>query len=173
MPGRKSYVMPQSTKDKISAIHSRKVKFKCDNCGNESEEKPSHYARKKRHFCCRACYTEYRKTKMTMEDHNSYKGVRKPGESRQVYHRNYVRKNPENIAHLKSRRYAREKGAEGSHTLDEWNDLKRSFHFRCVHCNKRKKLSKDHIIPLSKGGSDYIYNIQPLCNSCNSKKWAN
>ena len=78
MPGRKSYVMPQSTKDKISAIHSRKVKFKCDNCGNESEEKPSHYARKKRHFCCRACYTEYRKTKMTMEDHNSYKELENP-----------------------------------------------------------------------------------------------
>lgn len=67
-------------------------------------------------------------------------------------------------------RYARLKGAEGKFTLEEWNQLLCKHEYKCVHCGYNGKLTKDHIIPLTKGGSNYITNIQPLCQSCNSSK---
>lgn len=58
----------------------------------------------------------------------------------------------------------------GSHTLGEWEDLKAKYNHICPRCHLQKELTKDHIIPISKGGSDNIENIQPLCRGCNSQK---
>lgn len=72
--------------------------------------------------------------------------------------------------HKAMERYARLIGAEGTFTLGEWEQVKRDFKYCCAHCHQNKKLTKDHIIPLSRGGTNYISNIQPLCQSCNSIK---
>lgn len=71
----------------------------------------------------------------------------------------------------------------GKHTRKEWF-VKLSKYRCCPHCkrnwdnipfrpNKRygiRTWTKDHIIPISKGGSDGIDNIQPLCYQCQFKK---
>ena len=85
-------------------------------------------------------------------------------EKRRIYIKEYFRKNPS-----AQHRY-KKKMAEGTFTPQEWLELKRKYKFRCFFCKKRKKLTVDHIIPLSKKGNNYISNIQPLCKSCNSSK---
>ena len=62
----------------------------------------------------------------------------------------------------------------GSHTKEQWEELKRNFNYTCPACKRSEpeiKLTRDHIKPLSNKGNDDIKNIQPLCNSCNAKKY--
>ena len=112
----KGHKHSEEVKKRIGDANRKQVYFNCDYCGQVSSDAPSSYNRKKRHFCSMGCYSEFRKNKLPMEEQNAYKGVRNPGESKQVYHRRYVKKHPERIAHLKARRYASERNAEGGHS---------------------------------------------------------
>jgi 5-methylcytosine-specific restriction endonuclease McrA len=60
---------------------------------------------------------------------------------------------------------------KGTHTKEEWENLKKEFNYECVKCGRiGYHLDRDHIIPIYQGGSDAIENIQPLCAWCNSSK---
>lgn len=43
--------------------------------------------------------------------------------------------------------------------------------FKCVRCGASENLQGDHIIPCSLGGETTLINGQPLCGSCNLKKY--
>lgn len=65
---------------------------------------------------------------------------------------------------------------EGGHySVQEWLDMKEKYNFMCLCCKKQEpfiKLSPDHVVPLARGGTNTIDNIQPLCCGCNGRKWA-
>lgn len=62
----------------------------------------------------------------------------------------------------------------GSYSANEWENLKAKYNFKCLSCGKKEPevvLTADHIVPISNdNSSNYIFNIQPLCRTCNSAK---
>jgi 5-methylcytosine-specific restriction endonuclease McrA len=41
---------------------------------------------------------------------------------------------------------------------------------RCVECGATGRLTVDHIVPRSKGGTDALENLQTMCSPCNGRK---
>ena len=42
--------------------------------------------------------------------------------------------------------------------------------YRCVKCGSRENLEIDHMVPLARGGSSRLENLQLLCQDCNRRK---
>lgn len=56
------------------------------------------------------------------------------------------------------------------HSEADWRRLLARFHGRCAYCGARAT-ARDHVIPVSRGGSDAIGNILPACTTCNVSKY--
>lgn len=105
-------------------------------------------------------------------------GRSKNKEYKHIQEKEWRNKNKEKKAFLNARRKMKKINAEGSHTFEEWTKLKKKYNYICPMCKKKepfneqrcKFLTEDHIVPLSREGTDYIKNIQPLCLDCNLKK---
>lgn len=64
---------------------------------------------------------------------------------------------------------------------------KRGYWYRCTNCGKlcgrpgsdkvsipdNQRMEVDHIRPWSEGGTDDLWNLQPMCKPCNRRKSAN
>jgi len=90
-----------------------------------------------------------------------------------LYRKNYARLHPEKISFKSKRRCIRLKSVLGSHTFEEWDKLRSLTVGVCPSCGRFvgiERLTEDHVVPVSRNGTDFIENIQPLCGSCNSRK---
>lgn len=143
---------------------------KCTNCGKRPIYKAS-----KNH--CRVCLDK-KKLKQS---------IYRQGRSKEIYEsqKRCIAKNPEKYRGIKKKfweknkpewaRYAEERrarklNAKGTFSVREWKDLLNKYGNKCLKCGSTKRLEADHVIPLSRGGSNSIENIQPLCRTCNSSK---
>ena len=58
-------------------------------------------------------------------------------------------------------------------TASQWNEIKKTYQYACVYCGcKDRPLTRDHVIPISRGGHHTKENIVPACQPCNTRKGA-
>ena len=94
-------------------------------------------------------------------------------EQRKRWSCNYYRKHRNEVIFRTYQQRLKRALVEGYFSKKEWEELKKKYNYTCSSCGMiepKIKLTKDHIIPLNKNGTNWIDNIQPLCGSCNSKK---
>lgn len=88
--------------------------------------------------------------------------------------RAWFQNNPQKRSSYEATRRAREQGALGEYTNHDIENLMHMQRAMCAECRKgiNTGYHVDHIMPLSKGGSNYPHNLQLLCPSCNCSKHA-
>jgi len=95
------------------------------------------------------------------------------------YQVEWRKNNPDKFAGYMRQAYQRRKEAEGHTTEDQWWAIVEYYcpDGKCPCCHlefdgsiQNRKLSVDHVIPISKGGTHWPFNIQPLCYACNCSK---
>lgn len=122
---------------------------------------------------CKACLKLRRKQRPRSEKERlraaTYYAEHKEAIGQRV--RRWQDSNPGKERERKQRRRARLAGGGGSFSAAEWEALVAATGNKCLRCGATDALlSADHVVPVSKGGSSNIDNIQPLCKSCNSAK---
>ena len=75
-------------------------------------------------------------------------------------------------ANNRRKRRAAKNASRGGFTAKEFKELCERYGNKCLSRGAMGvTLEADHVIPLTRGGSDDIGNIQPLCGSCNRRKF--
>ena len=148
-----------------------KLEKDCENCGERFvfERSRENTAR----FCSHSCVAK--SIEFTPERREAMSVITKDRVKNGTWrnqHGGYKGGYENKLMHNRNRRM-KERNIVGTHSLEDWIALKIKYGFMCLMCKLTEPeitLSEDHIVPLSKDGTNNIDNIQPLCRSCNSRK---
>lgn len=103
----------------------------------------------------------------------------------QAYHKRWLEENAEHVKqkakeyrkskgplllYTRSNQSASKRGYPGKLTMCEWEAALKQTNFLCIACKENKANSIDHVVPLSRYGTNTYDNIQPMCIRCNLKK---
>ena len=162
----------------------------CKECGRELpiDEFYKKSNKKFRIAICKDCISKrrkeyYKKNRNTILDRqNKYYQ-----EHKQEYTRRSIewqRKNWDKIKDKNKWKTKRRRNAQGSYTIEQWNECIKFFGGVCAYSSEEfgedvsEKITVEHIIPISKNGTNFIWNIIPVKFKYNSsrnnellKKW--
>lgn len=77
--------------------------------------------------------------------------------------------NPERAALLGRLKWQRRRAA-GVLTIADWKAVLALYGTTCLACGSDDPPTIDHVVPISKGGTNTVENVQPLCMDCNNRK---
>lgn len=89
-----------------------------------------------------------------------------------IQSKRWAKENPDKVRAQKAVRRARKVSAPGKHTSQDIANLMVAQDGRCAVCDVSlvPKYHVDHIVPLSRGGTNWPSNLQLLCPTCNCSK---
>ena len=164
----------------VKCATDKMAKKRSDKCPKLAAAKAKHYRKEKEKYkAYSVLYVAKSKEEKTEYDAKRYE------ENREAVGLKVVKWRIENPVMLKAQRTnrkARVRGAAGSHTHEDILRMIILQKHKCPYClcSIKEEHHVDHIIPVSKGGSNNPENIQILCPTCNMKKsnkmpeqWAN
>lgn len=125
---------------------------------------------------CLKCRTKWRAANTHILKKMSLNYAKRHPEQFRASRRNWKLNNPDKIAAYGTNRRARKRKAQGFFTSDDIARIRLMQRDRCAMPDCKKQLHgeghRDHIKPLSRGGSNWPNNIQLLCSKCNIEKHA-
>jgi hypothetical protein len=140
----------------------------CKHCGGSLAGKRPHAQ-----YCTRTCKNAASQKRRTAEGRvDNAARYAKERDRRLEYARKYHKTHPEQSKAVRARRRARKRNAKHfEFTERDWSRLVARFRGCCAYCGQPSNdLQKEHVIPLSRGGTHGAGNILPSCPSCNYRK---
>lgn len=161
----------------MGKAYNKRIEKECLVCGKKFKV-PNNVHRKDAKFCSKTCSGKY----FSGDKHWNFqhgRGKNYTLEQHQQWYQNHKLKSGNVVKINESNRRVKlkKRKVEGSHTVEEWNALLEKHEYRCFYCKElmtleegKRRITRDHVIPIEKGGTDFIENIVPACKSCNGKK---
>lgn len=139
----------------------------CENCLSPIPDSKPWNTR----FCERRCKNRASQKRRTADGREAVRSRERYPQERErriAYAIAYFQRNPHVAQATKRNRRSIE--AKGRVTPSDWKKLCHRFGGRCAYCRAKAPLTIDHVVPLVRGGTNFIGNILPACRSCNCRK---
>ena len=152
-------------------VKARSRRYYASNTESVNKKNKARYRKNKDKYLA-ACRTYYLENKPKIQAY--YKEYAKNNRARVAAHKYaYRERNPEKYQVYAENRRSRKALAPGFCTPDQWQARWDLYGGKCYlrldGCTINAT-AIDHVVPLSKGGTNWPANLRPICNHCNSVK---